>query len=71
MRKASTKLAYGRVQAKYVLIDKIISDIDNICASPREKRADLLMNYRGNLYNRRAYYYQEMTFYKQELNIED
>jgi hypothetical protein len=71
MRKASTKLAYGRVQAKYVLIDKIISDIDRICASPREKRADLLMNYRGKLYEVRSYYYGEMTFYKQELNIKD
>ena len=71
MRKASTKLAYGRVEAKFILIDKIIADIDSICASPREKRADLLMVYRGKLYERRSYYFEEMIFYKNELNIED
>ena len=71
MRKASKKLAYGRVQAEFILTDKIISEIDCICASPREKRADLLMYYRGVLYNRRSIYYAKMTAYKQDLKIED
>ena len=71
MRKASKKLAYGRAQTAFILLDKIISEIDCICASPREKRADLLMNYRGTLYDRRASCYGKMIFYKQELNIED
>ena len=71
MRKASKKLAYGRAQEGFILIDKIIGEIDSICASPREKRADLLMNYRGLLYERRANFYAEMVAYKQELNMED
>lgn len=71
MRKASKKLEYGRAHEAFIQLDKIIAEIDSICASPRENRADLLMNYRGNLYSRRAYYYQEMILYKEELNIED
>ena len=71
MRKASKKLLYGRTQSEFILIDQIIHEIDSICASPREKRADLLMNYRGLLYDRRANYYKQMTIYKQELNIKD
>ena len=52
-------------------MDRIISEIDSICASPREKRPDLLMNYRGILYERRSKYYATMTAYRKVLNIED
>ena len=51
MRKASKKLKYGRAQMAFTLLDQIIYEVDKICASPRDKRADLLMNYRGRLYN--------------------
>ena len=71
MRKASMKLEYGRAQEAFMILDQIISEIDSICASPREKRADLLMSYRGRLYNRRVNYYTKMTTYKEVLNIED
>jgi hypothetical protein len=71
MRKASKRLEYGRAQEAFMILDRIITEIDSICAPPREKRADLLMHYRGTLYDRRAIYYGKMIFYKQELNIED
>lgn len=71
MRKASKKLEYGRAQEAFLMLDKIVSEIDNICALPREKRADLLMHYRGLLYERRSNYYTIMTTYKEVLNIED
>lgn len=71
MRKASIKLECGRSQEAFTILDRIVSEIDSICASPREKRADLLMNYRGRLYDRRANYYTKMTTYKEVLKIED
>lgn len=71
MRKASKKLEYGRAQMAFILLDKIIYEIDNICASPRDKRADLLMNYRGRLYDLRSTYQVEMGILKEQLNIED
>lgn len=71
MRKASKKLKYGRAQMAFISLDKIISEIDNICASPRDKRADLLMNYRGRLYDLRSTYQLEMGILKEQLNIED
>ena len=71
MRKATIKLEYGRAQEAFIIIDQIISEIDSICASPREKRADLLMNYRGRLYDRRATIIERINTYKKVLNIED
>lgn len=69
MRKAGKKLQYGQAQMAFTLLDKIIYDIDGICASPKEERATLLMSYRGNLYRLRAQYRLEMDMYKEELNI--
>ena len=54
-----------------MILDRIISEIDSICASPREKRADLLMSYRGRLYDRRATIMEKIIIYKKDLNIED
>ena len=71
MRKASKKLEYGRAQEAFMILDKIISEIDCIRASPREKRADLLMGYRGRLYDRRATIMERLIIYRKELNIED
>ena len=71
MRKASIKLECGRSHEAFIIIDRIISEIDSICASPRERRADLLMNYRGKLQDRRSAYYEKMIAYKEVLNIED
>lgn len=65
MRKASKKLKYGRAQMAFIILDQIIYEIDNICASPRDKRADLLMNYRGRLYNLRSQYKLEMEIIKE------
>ena len=65
MRKASKKLEYGRAQMAFTLLDHIIYEIDKICASPRDKRADLLMNYRGRLYNLRSQYKLEMEIIKE------
>ena len=71
MRKASIKRDYAVARQNFIILDLIISEIDKICASPRDKRADLLMNYRGRLYSLRATYQTEMNVLKEVLNIED
>ena len=65
MRKATKKLKYGRAQMAFTVLDQIIYEIDKICASPIDKRADLLMNYRGRLYNLRSQYKLEMEIIKE------
>ena len=65
MRKATKKLNYGRAQMAFTVLDQIIYEIDKICASPKDKRADLLMNYRGRLYNLRSQYKLEMEIIKE------
>ena len=65
MCRASKKLKYGCAQMAFILLDQIIYEVDNICASPRDKRADLLMNYRGRLYNLRSQYKLEMEIIKE------
>lgn len=71
MRKYNKKLEYGRAQMAFVVLDQIIYEVDKICSSPRDKRADLLMDYRGRLYNLRSQYQLEMSIYKKDLNMED
>lgn len=65
MRKASTKLEYERAQMAFILVDKLICEVDKIYASPKEKRADLLMDYRARLYNLRSQYSLEMEIIKE------
>lgn len=70
MRKASRKLEYAKALTSFIILDQIIGEIDKICASPREKWADLLMNYRGRLYDLRSTYAIEKQILAEELNIE-
>ena len=71
MRKASLKREYAVANRSFAILDVIIEEIDSICASPRDKRAELLMGYRGRLYELRAQYKMESNYYKLKLNIED
>lgn len=71
MRKYKIKRDIAYFCGSYVTLDVIISEIDKICASPRETRADLLMTYRGRLYDLRSTQILIIRELEKELNIKE